>query len=57
MAADITNDSELAHALAQIVHDGQNGNLDKDKCKKAQAYLKAAPNQTVTVSVTAIVGN
>lgn len=57
MAADITTDTEFAHACAQIIHDGQNGHLDKDKCHKAQQYLKAAPAQTVTAPITAVQGN
>lgn len=57
MAANITNDTEFAKAVAQLIHDGQNGNLDKDKAKKLQTFLKAAPNKTVTAAITAVEGN
>jgi hypothetical protein len=57
MAANITTDVEFAKAVAQLIHDGQNGNLDKDKAKKLQTFLKAAPNQTVTAAITAVTGN
>jgi len=57
MASPITNDTQFATAVAQIIHDGQNGNLDKDKCKQAQVYLKAAPNQTVSAPIKAVTGN
>lgn len=57
MAANITTDSEFAHAVAQLIHDGQNGHLDKDKAHKLQTYLKAAPNKTVTAAITAVEGN
>jgi hypothetical protein len=57
MAANITTDADFAKAVAQLIHDGQNGNLDKDKAHKLQAYLKAAPNKTVTVPIVAVTGN
>jgi hypothetical protein len=57
MAANINNDADFAKAVAQLIHDGQNGNLDKDKAHKLQAYLKAAPNQTVTAAITVVSGN
>ena len=57
MAANITNDTDFAKAVAQLIHDGQNGNLDKDKAKKLQTYLKAAPGKTVTAPIVAIEGN
>lgn len=57
MAANITTDADFAKAVAQLIHDGQNGNLDKDKAKKLQAYLIAAPNKTVTAAIVAVQGN
>jgi hypothetical protein len=57
MAANITTDAQFATAVAHLIHDGQNGNLDKDKAKKLQTYLKAAPNKTVTAAIVAVEGN
>jgi hypothetical protein len=57
MASPITNDTDFAKAVAQLIHDGQNGTLDKDKAHKLQAYLNAAPNQTVTAPITVVSGN
>jgi hypothetical protein len=57
MAANITTDADFAKAVAQLIHDAQNGLLDQDKAHKLQAYLKAAPNQTVTAPITVVSGN
>lgn len=57
MAANITNDADFAHAVAQLIHDAQNGHLDKDKAHKLQTYLLAAPNKTVTAAIVAVSGN
>lgn len=57
MAANINTDADFAHAVAQLIHDGQNGSLDKDKAHQLQTYLKAAPNKTVTAAIVAIEGN
>lgn len=57
MAAKITTDAQFLVAVSQLIHDGQNGNLDKDKAHQLQTYLLAAPNQTVSGSIKVTSGN
>lgn len=57
MAHPVTTDAEFATAVAQLIHDGQNGYLDKSKAQALQAYLLAAPNKTVTAPIVAVQGN
>lgn len=54
MAAPVTNATEFATAIAQILRDGTNGNVDHNKCHNALSWLKAQPHSTATVTIQAI---
>jgi len=51
MASPITNDTEFAAAIKQILSDARHGDADKDKAVKAFDYWKAAPAQTINALV------